>query len=154
MQFFVTFYLRNSLLRYNSIKQMFSEENPMIFQERLKKLRQKHKKTQQDVADELGITRQAYGYYESPKSKREPDQETTIKLAEMFGVTTDYLLGRTDNPHESDEPDLTDEEKALLDDPQVRMLFREMKGTPEEMRKDMLEYLQFRKQQLKKEKND
>ncbi|MBM4762747.1 helix-turn-helix transcriptional regulator [Bacillus sp. B15-48] len=64
----------------------------MSFQNRLKKLRLDKKLTQQDVADKLGITRQAYGYYENEKSKREPDHATTQKLAEMFEVTTDYLL--------------------------------------------------------------
>jgi transcriptional regulator with XRE-family HTH domain len=64
----------------------------MSFQNRLKKLRLAKKLTQQDVADKLGVTRQAYGYYENEKSKREPDHATTQKLAEMFDVTTDFLL--------------------------------------------------------------
>jgi transcriptional regulator with XRE-family HTH domain len=64
----------------------------MSFQSRLKKLRLDHKLTQQDVADKLGITRQAYGYYENENSKREPDHATTIKLAEIFEVSTDFLL--------------------------------------------------------------
>jgi transcriptional regulator with XRE-family HTH domain len=64
----------------------------MSFQSRLKKLRLEKKLTQQDVAEKLGITRQAYGYYESEKSKREPDLDATKKLAEIFEVTTDYLL--------------------------------------------------------------
>ncbi|MFF2449322.1 helix-turn-helix domain-containing protein [Neobacillus sp. NPDC058068] len=65
----------------------------MSFQRRLRDLRTARKLTQQDIADKLGITRQAYGYYESEKSKREPDLASTQKLAEIFDVTTDYLLG-------------------------------------------------------------
>ncbi len=53
-------------------------------------------KTQQDVADYLGISRQAYSNYEN--GKREPDYETLLKLGEYFGKSLDYLLGR-----ESDE---------------------------------------------------
>lgn len=64
----------------------------MSFQTRLRDLRLAKKLTQQDVADKLGITRQAYGYYENEKSKREPDHATTKRLAEMFDVTTDFLL--------------------------------------------------------------
>lgn len=30
--------------------------------------------------------------------KRQPDYKTLLKVAEYFGVTTDYLLGRTDDP--------------------------------------------------------
>lgn len=87
----------------------------MKFHERLRELRDKNKMTQQDIANKLGITRQAYGYYESPKSnKREPDHETTVKLAEIFDVTTDYLLCRTDDPNES--KDDFDKDKFLFFD--------------------------------------
>lgn len=64
----------------------------MSFQHRLKNLRLGSKMTQQDVADKLGITRQAYGYYESENSKREPDHESTQRLASIFNVSVDYLL--------------------------------------------------------------
>lgn len=51
------------------------------------------------MAEMLGITRQAYGHYES--GKREPDFVTLEKLATFFNVSTDYLLGRVDNPDPS-----------------------------------------------------
>lgn len=69
----------------------------MTFQSRLRNLRRAKKLTQQEIADKLGITRQAYGYYENENSKREPDIETIQKLAEIFDVSTDYLLGRSDS---------------------------------------------------------
>ncbi|GEM_PF-1152496 len=50
----------------------------------LKKLRHTHEMTQQEVADFLGITRQAYSRYES--SIREPDMETLNKLATLYKV--------------------------------------------------------------------
>ncbi|SFP09385.1 helix-turn-helix domain-containing protein [Salibacterium halotolerans] len=68
----------------------------MIFQEKLRTLRKEKKMTQQDVANKLGMTRQAYGYYESlNEDKREPNHDTTVKLAEIFDVSTDYLLGKS-----------------------------------------------------------
>lgn len=63
---------------------------------RLAYLRKNKEKTQDDMAKHLGITRPAYTAYES--GRRQPDYETLIKLADFFGVTTDYLLGRTDDP--------------------------------------------------------
>lgn len=45
-------------------------------------------KTQQEVADYLGISRQAYSNYEA--GKREPDFETLLKLGEYFGCSVDY----------------------------------------------------------------
>ena len=62
--------------------------------QRLKELRNEREKTQQDVADILGITRPAYTAYES--GNRQPDYETLNKLAEFYNSTTDYLLGRSD----------------------------------------------------------
>ncbi|MFJ7920038.1 helix-turn-helix domain-containing protein [Lysinibacillus fusiformis] len=62
---------------------------------RLKYLRKSNNKTQQDIADILGITRPAYTAYE--QSKRNPDYEILEKIADYYNVSIDYLLGRTDN---------------------------------------------------------
>lgn len=48
--------------------------------------------TQQDVANFLGVSRQCYGHYES--GKRDIDNNTLVRLADWYGVSTDYLLGR------------------------------------------------------------
>lgn len=70
-----------------------------MFSDRLVKLRTEKKWTHKFIADRLGITRQAYGMYEN--GKREPDFETLEKIADMFEVDIDYLLGRTDTPDSS-----------------------------------------------------
>lgn len=62
----------------------------------LKSLRKTKKYNQQQVADKLGITRQAYTNYES--GKRVPEVQTLEKLAQLFDVSVDYLLGRSANP--------------------------------------------------------
>ena len=66
------------------------------FPERLKSLRQQKKMRQKDVAEKLGITESAYGFYE--QGRREPSHETLQQLADIFEVPIDYLLGRTDDP--------------------------------------------------------
>lgn len=63
---------------------------------RLKELRTKHKKTQQEIADYLGISRGAYTNIEN--GKREPDFASIKKLAILFSVSVDYLIGFTDDP--------------------------------------------------------
>ncbi|MBC6312026.1 helix-turn-helix domain-containing protein [Listeria immobilis] len=65
-----------------------------MFAERLRELRKVDSKTQQQMADLLGVSRPAYTAYEL--GRREPDFETLNKLALIFGVTVDYLLGRSD----------------------------------------------------------
>lgn len=74
------------------------------------------KLTQKDVADFLGIDRSTYGKYETGDS--EPNFETLQKLAKLFDVSIEYLMGATDkekNPSTDEQDDLSPEEKALLD---------------------------------------
>ena len=91
----------------------------------LKQLRTSKKMLQKDVAALLGIDRTPYVKYESGSS--EPNYETLLKLAEIFGVSTDYILGRDEKkpaPISESELDaelierlcnLTPEEKAKVD---------------------------------------
>lgn len=69
----------------------------MAFSNNLRSLRKYREYTQQDVALKLGIDRTTYNKYETGKS--EPDYEILRKLADLFGVSTDYLIGRSDYPH-------------------------------------------------------
>ena len=66
-----------------------------FFSERVKELRKAKKMTQRQVADALGITERSYQRYEAENN---PNTETLIRLADFFDVSTDYLLGRSDNP--------------------------------------------------------
>lgn len=59
---------------------------------RLKELRQAKGVYQKEIAEYLGISRPAYTQYES--ERRVPDADTLVRIAEYFGVTVDYLLGR------------------------------------------------------------
>lgn len=61
------------------------------FSDRLKQLRQSSGLTQQDLADEVGISASAIGMYE--QGRREPDRSTLILLSRYFGVSIDFLLG-------------------------------------------------------------
>ncbi len=65
-----------------------------LFGERLKKLRQERKVPQKELAEYLGITVRGYQFYESEVN--EPNINTLIALADFYGVSVDYLVGRTD----------------------------------------------------------
>ena len=67
---------------------------------RLKKLRIENNKTQKDLSRFLGITDVAYYYYES--EKRDMSPEIILKLAQYFNVSTDYLLGKSDEKNIDD----------------------------------------------------
>lgn len=60
--------------------------------ENLKSARKKSGKTQKEVADLLGVGQSTYKNYEC--GLREPNGDTIVALANLFHVTTDYLLGR------------------------------------------------------------
>ena len=57
----------------------------------LKKLRLQEGLTQQQLADRLGVTKSVVSYYEL--QERYPSPEVLTKLASVFHVTTDFLLG-------------------------------------------------------------
>jgi len=57
----------------------------MAFAAMLKQLREEKRLSQKDIADYLGITRQAVASYEL--AKREPDYEVLKKLADYFDVS-------------------------------------------------------------------
>ena len=62
---------------------------------RIKLLREEKKIRQDELAKVLSISPSAVGMYE--RDEREPNDEITLKLAEYFGISTDYLLGKSDN---------------------------------------------------------
>lgn len=73
----------------------------MEFGERLKKLREKNNMTRDELAKVLRLTYSAVSKYET--GIRKPDQDILIELADLFNVTTDYLLGRTAIPTSPDK---------------------------------------------------
>lgn len=66
----------------------------MYFYQRIRDLREDSDNKQQTIAKLLGITQQQYSLYES--GKREIPLHLAIILADFYGVTLDYLAGRTD----------------------------------------------------------
>ncbi|MCR8641097.1 helix-turn-helix transcriptional regulator [Paenibacillus sp. N1-5-1-14] len=76
----------------------------MKYGDRISQLREKHGLTQGDLANKIGISRASLSHYET--NRREPDYETTNKIATYFNVSVDYLLGRTNNPHTELDPNM------------------------------------------------
>ena len=66
-----------------------------ILSKRLKELRKEASLTQAQVAIYCDITEKAYQNYEL--MTREPKIENLIKIANLFNVSIDYLVGRTDD---------------------------------------------------------
>lgn len=62
--------------------------------DRLRRLRTERMLTQAALGEELGLSESTVCLYE--RGDREPSFNTLCRLADFFGVTTDYLLGRSD----------------------------------------------------------
>ena len=60
----------------------------------IKDIRMQKGLTQSEVASALGVSSVVYSRYEN--GKRQPSIDTLIQMADIFGVTVDYLLGRQD----------------------------------------------------------
>jgi len=61
-----------------------------MFGNRLKNLRKKYQLTQKELAEKLGVSPAAIGLYE--QNRRTPDIELIRKIANIFKVSTDYLI--------------------------------------------------------------
>lgn len=68
--------------------------------ERIKELAKKKGVNLQKVSEDLGFST---NYLYSLKNKKTPSAEHMSKIADYFHVSTDYLLGRTDNPNVASE---------------------------------------------------
>lgn len=83
---------------------------------RIKELRIEQELSQSNMAENLGISRFVLANYEREINQPAPDM--LIKIADFFGVSIDYLLGREDDFGMVNvvSIDLSDEEKRLLQD--------------------------------------
>lgn len=79
--------------------------------EKLKSLRIEKNLTQKQVADRIGLAISAVSSYES--GTRYPSYDVLVKLARIFHVSTDYLLGIT-NTRNIDVTGLNDNEIELV----------------------------------------
>ena len=63
----------------------------------LKKLREQIGMTQEEFGKSLGLAKSTYNNYET--GEREPKSDFWITAAQKYGVTIDYLMGFSDDPH-------------------------------------------------------
>lgn len=87
---------RNSAHAARAVCKSNSVNVGMTIGEALRRFRREFNLTQDDVAAILKTTRQAYSAYETDKGY--PPAQKIIELAQVFNVSTDYLLGLSDEP--------------------------------------------------------
>lgn len=97
-----------------------------MFGKRLRMLRENKGYNQEKIANLCGLSTSTIGMYE--QGRRQPDNDTLVKLADIFDVSIDYLLGKTEvqkyeNPYDDELEKVlfskakelnTEEKKAIL----------------------------------------
>ena len=68
----------------------------MPYYKRLRELREDHDLSQRKLASLLGLTQPQYFRYE--QGYRDLPTDILIRLANLYDTSTDYILGRTDDP--------------------------------------------------------
>ena len=84
----------------------------MILADKIIENRKKNGWSQEDLAYKLGVSRQSVSKWEGAQAV--PDMKKIVMMAELFNVSTDYLLCLSDNPQPKKQG-LNEEEKKLLD---------------------------------------
>ena len=96
-----------------------------MFAKRLKELRMNSPGlTQARLAERLGVSQQAVGLWE--RGNNMPSHELIARLANMFNVSTDYLLDTTSSDEQDGyytDPEVAEIANRLKDDPDMRILF-------------------------------
>ena len=93
---------------------------------RIRELRTAAKLTMKQLGALVGVSESSVSLYET--GKRQPDNETSIRIADIFGVSLDYLLGRADKEKPAEEngrPQVDNLDERLLS--LIRQLSPEMK---------------------------
>lgn len=103
-----------------------------MFGDNLRALRKKKGLSQDDMAERLGILTRTYGSWE--RSEREPNFDMTKKIAEMFDVSIDSLIGKEERT-----------KKEIL------RRVQDLKDLPEDQLQKILEYADFIVKSEKKE---
>ena len=116
----------------------------MVFGERIKQLRIEHQWTQEYVCEKLNISSGALSRYET--SMYEPKSLELVKdFANLFGVSTDYLLGKSD---------IRNPENTNLDKLQIGLSTKDYSNISDEQIKQIEDFAKFVLKDNKKDKSD
>lgn len=113
-----------------------------MFAEKLKELRAiKGIGSQAELAGILGVTQQAVGLWE--RNKNMPDYETLKKIAVLFDVTTDYLLGNDTEAGYYVDPETARIANEMKENPGRRVLFDASRKLSPESLKEVQRYVEY-----------
>ncbi|PEV43616.1 hypothetical protein COK37_23480 [Bacillus thuringiensis] len=109
---------------------------------RIKKLREERKWSQLEFAEKMGINNSVLSRIES--GKRPIEDSLINKAADIFNVSTDYLLGRTNDLNKLDKKD-------IFGDSDLGLWFKDIRDASPEKREELKQFWEFIKLKEKKQ---
>lgn len=118
--------------------------------DRLRALRENLKLSQVELAKILSVANSTISQWEA--NNRTPDPATLQRLADFFGCSVDYLLGRTNDPQTpeqkieaaiSDDPELLEFWKELVKRDDLQLLFKQVKPLSPSTIKRIIRYIKM-----------
>ena len=85
---------------------------------KMREIRKKRKMTMKQIGELVGASESAVSMWEN--GKHQPDLQTLSRIADILSVTTDELLGRSDDSLDNDTMQIRE---RLRSDPNYRLLF-------------------------------
>lgn len=128
----------------------------VTFGQRLRQLREQNGFVQKQLANFLGVSESTIGKYEN--DQRTPSPDTITKLATKFDVSTDYLLGVSNERKPGagvkavDDPEVTDFMKTVVGE--FRLTPDITPNDRQEIMEDLAEYFHFKLQQKKQQRKN
>lgn len=110
---------------------------------RIRSLRKENNMKQKQVAEYLGITQQSYSYYE--QNKRELPARHIMKIAELYNVSTDFILGT--QPRRAGTFELN---AAFIQDISLKNILMEMNKLNKANRQEFIRFLFYLNRSQKK----
>lgn len=120
---------------------------------RLKKLREQRGWSKSYVAKRLGF-KGVSTYANWEYGLRSPDNEVISKLADIYDTTTDYILGRTENPDPPDKEEDSERDRMIhklaTEFPEADLMFEDLANMTAEELEEVYEFIKFKKSQGEK----
>lgn len=116
-----------------------------ILAKRLRQARDEAGYKQVDAAKKLGISNGTLSGYE--RSYRDPDTDILNEMAELYGVSVDWLLGKSNSPKIEEK----DKKAALMEEmarryPDAEIMFDNLAGMTYEELKEVDDFIRFKLQ--------
>ena len=109
---------------------------------KLKNLREKNGYLQKFVADKLGIRSNTLSGYEN--GSRSPDPQMLVKLANLYKVSTDYLLGNKKSRYNAEDIEKAAIiEKIANEFPDADLMFKDLEGMSAEDMEEVYNYIKY-----------